>query len=187
MNVQLPGARRPRLLIGFASMSPARCLLALALAAAAGCGQHSPGGMSGPSMNNKLNAPPPVSSVVSVDILDREARANHTRVKHILIGWKDLAEAYGGHVDPRAAARTKQDAEAQVRSILAQLDGGADFDVLMKQFSEDRGSASNPDGYDVSPDAQLVLDFRRLGLRLDVGEVGVVESEFGFHIMKRLE
>ena len=98
-----------------------------------------------------------------------------------------LEQAYGGNVDPRAAARTKQDAEAQVRSILAQLEGGADFDVLMKQFSEDRGSASNPDGYDVSPDAQLVLDFRRLGLRLDVGEVGVVESEFGFHVMKRIE
>lgn len=151
----------------------------------AACGPARP--MNGPTMNNKLNADPPPSRVVSTDILNREPVANRTRVKHILIGWKALAGNYGGGIDPRAAKRSKEDAEAQVESLLGQLRGGADFDVLMQAHSEDSGLAANPDGYEVEPDAELVLEFRRLGLRLEVDEVGVVETSFGFHVMKRVE
>lgn len=158
-------------------------LLALALVAPA-CG---PTGMSGPTMNNSMNPPPPPSTVVSSDILDREPRANHTRVKHILIGWADLEGAYAGGMDPRAAARSKRDAEAEIRSLKKQLEAGADFDVLMKAHSEDRGSAADARAYDVEPSSQLVIEFRMLGLRLEVGEIGVVESSFGFHLMKRIE
>jgi hypothetical protein len=39
----------------------------------------------------------------------------------------------------------------------------------------------------VTPDASLVIEFKQLGLRLQLGEVGVVESDYGFHIMKRVE
>jgi hypothetical protein len=160
-------------------------LLLLSLATPA-CGPARP--MNGPSMNNRMNAPPPPSSpVVSTDVLRREPRANRTRVKHILVGWRELADSYGGRMDDRAAARAKADAEREVQSLLGQLGAGADFDALMRAHSEDTGLAANPDGYVVTPDAQLVLDFRRLGLRLDVGEVGVVETEFGFHVMKRVE
>jgi peptidyl-prolyl cis-trans isomerase D len=126
------------------------------------------------------------SSVVSKDILAREPLANTATVKHILIGWKDLAEAYGGHLDPRAAKRTRSDAEAEVRSLLQQLAAGADFDTIMKASSEDSGSAMNARSFTVAPDAQLVIEFRQLSLRLRVGEIGVVQSDFGFHIIKRL-
>ena len=160
--------------------------LALVLVAplAGGCG---PTGMSGPTMSGRMNPAEPPSTVVSTDILEREPRANHTKVKHILIGWGDLADSYRGDMDPRAAARHKRDAEDEVRRLRKQLDAGADFDALMKAHSEDRGSASDARAYDVSPDAQLVIEFRQLGLRLDVGEVGVVESSYGFHIIKRVE
>ena len=84
-------------------------------------------------------------------------------------------------------ARTKADAEKLVQSLMAQIAGGADFDTLMIAHSEDPGALTKPDGYLVSPDAQLVLEFRQLGLRLNVGEVGVVQSDYGFHIMKREE
>ncbi len=160
------------------------CLFAAICAGTPACG---PTGMSGPSMNSRLTPPPPPSSVISVDILDREPRANRTVVKHILIGWADLEGAYSGGLDPRAAERSKRDAEVAVRGLQKQLAGGADFDVLMKAHSEDRGSAASAEPYTVEPGAQLVIEFRQLGLRLDVGEVGVVESSYGFHVMKRLE
>ena len=56
-----------------------------------------------------------------------------------------------------------------------------------RMHSEDPGSATTGESYDVSPDAQLVIEFRQLGLRLEVGEVGVVESDYGLHIIKRIE
>jgi hypothetical protein len=157
-----------------------RALVAVMLVA---CGPGVPGG---PTMNNKMaqDANPPVSPVVSADILAREPVANTANVKHILIGWKDLG---GDQKDPRAAKRSKKDAEDQVRALLTQIKAGADFDALMKQWSEDPGSASSGHSYPVTPDAQLVIEFKNLGLKLKVGEVGVVESDFGFHIMKRIE
>ena len=159
------------------------CLLALVGLAAPGCG---PTGMSGPSMNSRMN-PASASPVVSTDILGREPRANETKVKHILIGWGDLAGAYPGGMDPRAQARSKRDAEGEIRGLRKQLDGGADFEALMKAHSEDRGSAASGEAYTVEPGASLVIEFRQLGLRLEVGELGVVESQFGFHLMKRIE
>jgi parvulin-like peptidyl-prolyl isomerase len=143
-----------------------------------------PGAKGGPTMNSHMNGPEPVaqsSSVVSADILAREPVANTAQIKHILIGWKGTVQ------DPRADKRTKAEAEGVVKGILAQLQGGADFDALMKQYSEDPGSASTAKAYTVTPDASLVIEFKQLGLRLQLGEVGVVESDYGFHIMKRVE
>ena len=125
------------------------------------------------------------SSVISTDILAREPVANTATVKHILISWSDLADSFGGRLDARAAKRTKGDAEAEVRSLLKQLKDGADFDTLMKASSEDTGSAASGHAFTVTPDAQLVIEFRQLSLRLNVGEYGVVQSDFGFHIIKR--
>lgn len=156
--------------------------LAALLALLVACG---PGSRGGPSMNNRINTPETTaqaSDVVSGDILAREPVANNAQVKHILIAWKDLANAKDA-----ALQRTKEQAEAQVKSLMGQLQAGADFDMLMKQHSEDPGSATTARAYAVSPDAQLVIEFKQLGLRLDVNEVGVVQSEFGFHIMKRVE
>jgi hypothetical protein len=129
---------------------------------------------------------PAVSSVVSSDILAREPIANTAQVKHILVSWNDLADAFGGHIDPRAAKRTKADAENEVRSLVKQLKEGADFDALMKANSEDVGSASSGRTFTVTPDAQLVIEFRQLSLRLNIGEFGVIQSDFGFHIIKRV-
>lgn len=160
--------------------------LALALTAAAACG---PGAKGGPSMNNRMTSSQTTAtqSVESHEILEREPRSNKTKVKHILISWKDKSDAFGSGADPRALKRTKLDAEREVRSLMQQIAAGADFDALMKAHSEDRGSAADAEAYDVSPDAQLVIEFRQLGLRLDVDEVGVVETDFGFHIIKRLQ
>jgi hypothetical protein len=166
-------------------MHRASFALAVALAAAA-CG---PGIKGGPTMNNKLapTGETATKSVESQEILDREPRSNHTKVKHILISWRDKSDAFNSGQDPRAMKRSKLDAEREVRSLQQQLAAGADFDALMKAHSEDKGSAAAAEAYDVSPDAQLVIEFRQLGLRLDVNEVGVVESDFGFHIIKRVE
>ena len=157
-----------------------RVLLVLALVA---CG---PGVKGGPTMNNSMTKPDPTpqeSAVISTDILAREPVANAAQVKHILIGWNDGGEAR----DPRAAKRTKHDAEDLVRTLLEQARGGGDFDAMMKQYSEDPGSAAHGTAYKVSPDAQLVIEFKQLGLRLRIDEVGVVQSDFGFHIMKRVD
>ena len=147
----------------------------------------SPTGMSGPTMNNHMGGGEVATeTVISTEILRREPRTNHAQVKHILISWKEKVEGKGG-ADQRALGRSKRDAEREIRALLKQIAGGADFEMLMGMHSEDPGSATTGEAYEVSPDAQLVIEFRQLGLRLEVGEVGVVESDYGLHIIKRIE
>ncbi|MBA3455741.1 MAG: peptidylprolyl isomerase [Deltaproteobacteria bacterium] len=162
-----------------------KCLVIALLLAA--CGPGAPGG---PSMNSKVGSQPfeaPKSSVISADILAREPLANTAMVKHILISWQDLHEAFNGRQDKRAAARDMAGAETEVKSLLGQLKGGGDFDALMKAHSEDLGSATTGQPFKVTPDAQLVIEFRQLSLRLNPGEIGVCQSDFGFLIIKRFE
>ncbi len=162
--------------------------VALVVICVAACGPGVPGG---PTMNSKIGGGeltnPPTSAVVSQAILEREPLANTAQVKHILISWKELADAFGGRQDPRGAKRTKTDAETEVKSLLGQIKAGGDFVSLMKASSEDLGSAQADKIFTVTPDAQLVIEFRQLSLRLKVDEVGVCQSDFGFHIIKRLQ
>jgi len=157
--------------------------LGVGLGALAGCS-----GKTGPTVDKpgSSDLAAPVSSVVSADILAREPLANSAVVKHILISWHDLVDAYQGHLDPRAEKRSKADAEAEIRSLLKQLQDGADFDAVMKAHSEDTSSAMSGRTFTVAPDSQLVIEFRQLSLRLRPGEFGVCQSDFGFHIIKRI-
>jgi hypothetical protein len=153
------------------------------LAVLFGCGPGNPGG---PSMNNHMSdVPDSAPEIQSNDILARDAQSNHTKVKHILIGWRDLESDRG--IDARAKTRTRQQADQLAQSLLERVRKGEPIEPLMSEFSEDGGSAESGDAYDVTPDAKLVFEFKRLGLRLKVGEAGLVMSQFGWHIMKRVE
>ena len=165
---------------------PALAALAALLAGAlslplAGCGPGSPGG---PSMNNRMNREPAPEepALQSNDILARDAVTNRSKVQHILVSWASLrgeAEGPGG--------RTRADADALAAQLLERVRAGEPMEPLMAEYSEDPGSADTGEAYEVTPDAQLVFEFKRMGLRLRVGEAGLVMSKFGWHVMKRVE
>lgn len=127
--------------------------------------------------------PPPPDALESVAIMKRTTTAEKVKVKHILLGWKER------HVeDPRGAARTRPELEKLVKKTLAALaKKGSKIELLMAELSEDPGSAATGESYDVTPGAGLVKPFLDLSLRLKLNEVGVVKTEFGIHIIKRVE
>ena len=142
----------------------ALALLFTALLPGAGCGSGSTGG---PAMSGRIEEQSSLGpDKQSNEIMARDAQTNHAVVKHILVDAE------------------KKD---QALDILRRLRAGEAIEPLMKQFSQDPGSADSGESYDVTPSAQLVFEFKRLGLRLRVGEVGLVKSEFGWHVMKRIE
>jgi len=130
--------------------------------------------------------PPPPDPLESADILARPAEAGPVMVQHVLIGWKDVGAAKHGRLDPRASTRSKADADKLAADVLAKAKGGADFKGLMKQYSEDPGSKDTGKPYEVTTDAPLIDSFKKLSLRLKEGEVGLVKSVFGWHIIKRI-
>jgi hypothetical protein len=162
-------------------------VLLLAAAGAFACGEAKPGGMSGPTLNNHVGRDDDTPGIQSNDVLGRDPKTTHAKVKHVLVSWDERGEAFNGHQDKRAQGRSRKDADSLAVAVLKRARAGEDFDSLMKEFSEDPGSAENGTTYDVKPDAGLVFEFKRLALRLDVGESGLVLSKYGWHIMKRTE
>ena len=131
-------------------------------------------------------APPPPDPLESADILARtpEKTTEPVQIRHVLIGWKDVAAKR--NQDPRAKDRTKEQADALAKGILEKARGGADFVALMKENSEDPGSKDTGKVYPVTADAQMVEPFKNMAMRLKLDEVGIVKSPFGWHIMKRV-
>jgi parvulin-like peptidyl-prolyl isomerase len=126
--------------------------------------------------------PPPPDPLESADILKRPVAAEKAKVKHILLGWTEV------HADDeRGKKRDRKALEKLVKDTVAKLKKGDKIEPLMAELSEDPGSAKAGTGYDVTPDAGLVPPFKNLSLRLKVGEVGVVKTNFGIHIIQRTE
>lgn len=126
--------------------------------------------------------PPPPDPLDSADILKREPVTQKAKVKHILLGWTE------NHTDdPRGKGRSRADLEKLVKETVAKLKKGDKIEPLMAELSEDPGSAKSGQSYDVTPDAGLVEPFKNLSLRLNKGEVGVVKTQFGIHIIQRVE
>lgn len=127
--------------------------------------------------------PPPPDKLESIAILKRKPETISAKVKHILVGWTDLN---AGH--ERALTRTRAQLDKLVPEIIARAKKGESFESLMIEFSEDAPqSVKAGEAYDVTPSAGLTLPFINLSLRLKVGEIGVVRTEFGLHIIKRIE
>ena len=129
-----------------------------------------------------LPPPPAPDALDSVDILKRSTVTDKAKVKHILLGWTAVHAE-----DERGKTRDRKVLEKLVKDTVAKLKKGDKIEPLMTELSEDPGSAKTGTSYDVSPDASLVAPFKNLSLRLKVGEVGVVKSDFGIHIIQRTE
>lgn len=100
--------------------------------------------------------------------------AEQRRASHILIG-----------VDKAADAKTKAAAKAKAEKLLAEVKAGKDFGVLAKANSSDPGSAQQNGDLGAFGRGTMVKPFEDAAFALKVGEVsGVVETEFGYHIIK---
>ena len=107
------------------------------------------------------------------------------RVKHILL--KTVDDERKPLPDDEIAAK-----KARAEELLSQLQGvsadalEAKFDELMMANSED-DPQSNPDGYIAGPSMKMVEPFETASMALEEGGLsGIVETEFGYHIILRL-
>ncbi|MGF1723440.1 peptidylprolyl isomerase [Photobacterium nomapromontoriensis] len=93
--------------------------------------------------------------------------AEQRQVSHILVQGKD------------------SDAKAKAEALLVELNNGADFAELAKTSSDDTFSAKNGGKLDWFERGVMDPAFEDAAFALNKGEVsGVVESDFGYHIIK---
>lgn len=72
-------------------------------------------------------------------------------------------------------------------SIAEKAANGVDFDSLILEYNEDTDMNKTTVGYYFA-EGQLIIEFEQAAMALEIGEIsGVVESDIGYHIIKRLE
>lgn len=95
-----------------------------------------------------------------------------THARHILIKTSEIM--------------SDVEAKKRIMEIKAQIDNGADFAEQAKRYSED-GSAQKGGDLDWLSPGQTVADFDELMNKLKVNEVGMVQTQFGWHLIQVLE
>ncbi len=109
-------------------------------------------------------------------MIGRKANAT-AKASHILLAYKGAPQS--------AATRTKEEAQALANSLLAQAKANPDgFGMLAMTNSDDPGSKNNGGEYDNITPGQMVPQFNDYVFNNPVGSIGVVETDFGFHVIK---
>jgi hypothetical protein len=136
------------------------------------------------------STPPPRSALTATlaaglhDILARSPKTKKAGISHVQIGWRELYSPETTGVDPRARARSKEEAAKLAMEIFRRAKAGEPFDKLMDQYSEDQWKVKM---YEASGENNLALPLVELGERLDAGEIGLTETTLGFHVVKRVQ
>ena len=135
------------------------------------------------ALTNYLYATEYVSSLefdVSEDDIVSLYKANYVNAKHILIATNDRSTGAPYTKEQRKEAREKAE------YVIKRIQRGDNFDDLIEEYGEDPGMVQYPDGY-VFTKGEMVEPFEKAVYSMKVNEVsGIVESEFGFHIIKRI-
>ncbi|WP_431133909.1 SurA N-terminal domain-containing protein [Psychroserpens mesophilus] len=104
------------------------------------------------------------------------------KVRHILIPHMGAQSAQPD------VTRTVEDAKALADSIKTVVTANpSKFPELVTEFSSDQGSVDNGGEYDFHPITQMVKPFSDFEFQNEIGDIGVVKTVFGFHIIEILD
>lgn len=115
-------------------------------------------------------------------------------VQHILIAFK-------GTIPKEDVTRNRSEAELLAHEIFKRAKEGEDFDVLVKEYTDDQyPGIYNMSNIGIPPDqskgeysrSRMVKAFGDVSFALSINEIGLAEydpeaSKYGWHIIKRIE
>jgi peptidyl-prolyl cis-trans isomerase D len=102
----------------------------------------------------------------------------NAKASHILISYE------GTQVPSKKEKRTKEQAKAKAESILAQVIANPDSFMMLAFTASDDSSAQQGGDLGYFGPNQMVKPFNDFVFSNPIGKVGLVETPFGFHIIK---
>jgi parvulin-like peptidyl-prolyl isomerase len=118
---------------------------------------------------------------------DRERRIiasqpNQVGARHILVMHDESASK------PAGIARNREAARKRAQEALLKIRGGANFEEMVKAYTDEPGGAERSGDLGVFDRGTMVKPFADAAFALRVGEISeVVETKYGFHVIKRTE
>jgi len=130
-----------------------------------------------------------VADAAKAESSDQEAQAFYESHPAVFdTGEKVRASHILVRVPEGTPAARKEELRKKADAMLARVRGGEDFAAVARKSSEDPGSAAQGGELGSFGRGRMVPPFENAAFALQPGEVsGVVESPFGFHIIKVLE
>jgi peptidyl-prolyl cis-trans isomerase NIMA-interacting 1 len=118
--------------------------------------------------------PPPVVSAAPV------APPDSVACQHVLVAYKGAKNA------PANVTRSKADAKARADEVRTKALAGDDFTQLTQTYSDDQGSRERMGSVGKFKREGMVKPFSDAAFALKVDGISdVVETPFGFHVIKR--
>ena len=100
--------------------------------------------------------------------------------QHVLVAYKGAKNA------PATVTRSKADAKKRADEVLAKAKAGEDFAALAQTYSDDQGSRERLGSAGKFKRDGMVKPFSDAAFALQVDQISdVVETPFGFHVIKR--
>lgn len=160
---------------------PAALLASLGIAGLAGCVVTTYEGPSEPPrVAPAIIEPEPSSEAAASAEAQREPL--EIAAQHILIQYRGAEHA------PPDITRTKAQARARAEKVLRKARAGEDFGKLAAEYSDEPGAAARKGSVGHFTRGMMVKAFSDAAFKLKVGQISdVVETPFGFHIIKRTE
>jgi parvulin-like peptidyl-prolyl isomerase len=105
--------------------------------------------------------------------------ADQIKAAHILCMYEGSLQS--------SASRSKEEAKAKIEEVKTKLDAGGDFAELATEHS-DCPSGKSGGSLGTFSRGSTVKEFEEVAFNLEVGKLSdVVETRFGFHIIRRDE
>lgn len=100
--------------------------------------------------------------------------------RHVLV-MHERSQARPDHV-----VRSREEALARAAEALEKLKAGADFSEIVDTYSDEPGASERGGDLGMFPRNAMVKPFSDAAFALEVGELSeIVETQFGFHVIKR--
>lgn len=97
------------------------------------------------------------------------------KARHILISTN-------GSKDEKIIAAKRKTADSLLKVV-----NKTNFDELVKKYSDDPGKAQNNGTYDDFLEGEMVKEFGEYCATAPIGKIGIVKTDFGFHIIEVLD
>jgi NIMA-interacting peptidyl-prolyl cis-trans isomerase 1 len=143
------------------------------------------------------SSPPWVGGGMAVSAPLREAEEDARESKEAVKQSSEPKEISAKHIlimhsqsksKPESVTRTREDARLRAQECLKKIRAGADFDQMVKEYSDEPGAAERNGDLGEFDRTVMIKPFADAAFGLKVGEVSeIVETPFGFHIIKRTE
>jgi hypothetical protein len=112
----------------------------------------------------------------------KDAQPEEISAQHLLVMYEGSKSA------PASIKRTRDEARARAGEALDAAQRGQDFDKVVSTYTDEPGGASRRGRLGRFTRDRMVKAFSDAAFALDVGQIsGVIESPFGFHVIRRLE